>query len=102
MRYDKLVRDRIPEILNEKGKRYEIRNCNHDEISSYLHKKLLEEVSEFIEKPSIEELADIQEVILTLTQNMGYSRHELEFIREIKVIENGGFEHKLILEEVID
>ena len=102
MRYNKLVRDRIPEILDEKGKSYTIRNCNHDETSSYLHKKLVEEVNEFVEKPSIEELADIQEVVFALIQNMGYSRRELEFIREIKVIENGGFEHKLILEEVTD
>lgn len=101
MRYDKLIRDRIPEIMEENGKKYVVRRTNDPiEFSSYLHKKLLEEVNEFLEKPSIDELADIQEIILALTQDLGHTRSRLELTREAKVIERGGFEDKWILEEV--
>jgi len=98
--YDKLIRDRIPEIMEECGKKFVVRQCNAAEISSYLRKKLTEEVDEFMENPSIEELVDIQEVIFSLAESMGYSQSDLEFARMAKIIERGGFSDKWILEEV--
>lgn len=101
MKYDKLIRDRIPEIMDSKGKKYIMRQTDTDmEKDSYLRKKLQEEVNEFLEKPSIEELADIKEVILALADSLGYIPEELEFVRMNKRNAHGGFEHGFILEEV--
>ena len=55
--YNKLVRDRIPEILDAEGKEYSIVRCEEDDILAYAKKKLLEEAMEFVENPSAEEAA---------------------------------------------
>lgn len=102
MRYDKLIRDRIPEIMDSKGKNYTVRQTNNDlEKETYLRKKLQEEVNEFLEGPSIEELADIKEVLLALADSLGYLPEELEFVRMSKRNARGGFEDGFILEEVL-
>lgn len=102
MKYDKLIRDRIPEIMDSKGKEYKIRQVKNDfELANYLHKKLEEEVNEFLEDPSIEELADIKEVLTALAEIMGYATDELEFVRFCKRQERGGFSNGIILEEVV-
>ena len=102
MQYDKLVRDRIPEIMESKGKKYTIRQIDTGlEKTAYLRKKLLEEAHEFLEKPTIEELADIQEVLLALAHGLGYLPEELELVRRSKHHERGGFADGIILEEVI-
>lgn len=101
MKYDKLIRDRIPEIMDSKGKKYIMRQTDNDmEKDSYLRKKLQEEVNEFLESPSIEELADIKEVVLALADSLGYAPEELEFVRTNKRNARGAFEHGFILEEV--
>ena len=102
VRYDKLIRDRIPEIMDTKGKQYTIRQVDTDmEKNAYLKKKLQEEVHEFLEKPCIEELADIKEVLLALADSLGYIPEELEFVRMSKRTERGGFEDGIVLEEVL-
>tara|TARA_Y100001938_G_scaffold147032_1_gene227322 strand:- start:3932 stop:4240 length:309 start_codon:yes stop_codon:yes gene_type:complete len=102
MKYDKLIRDRIPEIMDSKGKEYAVRQvANAPEKEIYLKKKLLEEVHEFLAEPSVEELADIKEVLLALADSLGYIPEELEFVRMSKRTERGGFEDGIILEEVL-
>ena len=102
MRYDKLVRDRIPAILEAKGKRFSVRYVDEGyEKRAYLKRKLIEEVDEFLECPSIEELADVQEVVFALLDSMAYTREELEAAREVKKASRGAFEDNCILEEVL-
>ena len=101
MKYNKLVRDRIPNILDAKGKSYSVRQCDEGEKLEYLKRKLIEEVDEFLEEPSVEELADIQEVLLSLSQRLGFTRHDLEQVRETKVAHRGSFDDNWILEEVL-
>jgi predicted house-cleaning noncanonical NTP pyrophosphatase (MazG superfamily) len=100
--YDKLVRDKIPEILTKKGKSYLAFRADDEQIMNYLAKKLFEEVEEFFEDPSIEELADIQEVIYALLGRLGYDRDQLELARQDKESSRGAFEDGWILGEVID
>jgi len=101
VKYDKIIRDRIPEIMDSKGKSYKIRQVKNDlERANYLHKKLQEEVDEFLEKPSIEELADIKEVITALADVMGYLPEELTFVQASKRSARGGFSEGIVLEEV--
>ena len=102
MKYNKLVRDRIPEILESKGKKYTVRQIEEGfEKGSYLRKKLVEEADEFLKQPCIEELADVQEVVFALAENMGYSRAHLETFREEKAASRGAFKDNWILEEVL-
>lgn len=101
MKYNKLVRDRIPNILGAEGKSYSARQCDESEKLEYLKRKLIEEVDEFLEEPSVDELADVQEVLLSLSQCLGFTRHALEQVRETKNAHRGSFNDNWILEEVI-
>jgi predicted house-cleaning noncanonical NTP pyrophosphatase (MazG superfamily) len=93
--YNKLVRDRIPEILDEKGISYERRIASLVEYKIELIKKLLEEVKEFMEAGDIEELADVLEVVCAIKQLPEYN--EVENVRQKKKEEKGGFEQRIIL-----
>jgi predicted house-cleaning noncanonical NTP pyrophosphatase (MazG superfamily) len=94
---EKLVRDRIPEIMEKKGQKPIVRIANKNEYADLLARKLQEEVDEFIEKPSAEELADILEVIDAIAENMKISKDGFESIRKKKAEERGGFRKKLVL-----
>lgn len=93
--YNKLVRDKIPEILDEKGISYEKRIASPEEYKAELVKKLGEEIQEFLEAGDVEELADVVEVIEALRQLPEY--FEVEAIRQKKREERGGFDQKIIL-----
>lgn len=93
--YNKLVRDKIPEILDRKGVLYEKRIASPEEYKAELIKKLNEEVQEFSEAGDLEEMADVVEVIEALKQLPEYS--EVEAIRQKKWEERGGFDEKIIL-----
>ncbi len=94
MQYNKLVRDKIPEMLDSKNISYEKRIANEEEYKIELIKKLKEEAEEF-QTGDIEELADVLEVILALKELPEYKN--VEEIREKKYIERGGFVKRIIL-----
>ena len=92
IKYDKLVRDRIPEIIEESGKHCETRILTKEEHLEYLNKKLGEELNEYLESGDIEELADLEEVLrgILLLKDVDYK--EFDLIRQKKFDERGGFE----------
>jgi len=93
--YNKLVRDKIPEMLDKKGISYEQRIASDDEYKQELIKKLVEEVGEFQEENVIEELADVIEVLEALKTLPEYQ--DVESVRLKKKEDRGGFEKRLIL-----
>ena len=93
--YNKLVRDRIPEILDHKGVIYEKRIASPEEYKQELIKKLVEEVNEFTAEGDPEELADVLEVITALRTLPEYE--DVEAVRLKKLQERGGFSDKIIL-----
>jgi predicted house-cleaning noncanonical NTP pyrophosphatase (MazG superfamily) len=95
--YDKLVRDRIPQIIQASGKNACIRKADEAEYKHLLRQKLLEEINEFMESGSSEELADILEVVAALGQTEGLSFSDLMEIAKEKRKDRGGFEKRLIL-----
>ena len=97
MVYNKLIRDRIPEIIASKGGSAEIRILSAEEYPVYLEAKLDEEVGEFHRDHTAEELADILEVVYALAAEMGVSREELLDIYQKKHDARGGFEKHLLL-----
>lgn len=99
-KYDKLVRDKIPDIIEEDGKDYEIEKLDDEEYEGYLKDKLLEETREYVESEKIEELADVLEVIQSILDHEGMELEELENIRRRKAEKRGRFEQKIKLLKV--
>lgn len=97
IKYDKLVRDLIPQIIEASGKQAEIEIVNNEIAFEYLVKKLDEEVSEFKQDKNLEELADIMEVLFGLAHKMGYSEEALLSKRQEKKSARGGFEKNIVL-----
>ncbi len=100
--YNKLVRDKIPEIAKSKGQKAVIHTAGDKEYRRQLLAKLQEEVQEFSQEPSLEELADVLEVINAIIDFQGYDRDRLERVRQKKHTERGGFRERIILERVED
>ena len=93
----KLVRDKISAMIEAQGKVPNIRILSDAEYTAELEKKLDEEVAEFHKDQNLEELADILEVVYALTENLGYSKEELQTLREKKAAERGGFRDRVFL-----
>lgn len=104
--YNKLVRDRIPQVLEAKSLVYRTRILHEEEYQKELVKKLKEESTEYFAaqnpKDSLEELADMLEVIRALAVVHGASWDELETIRERKAEARGGFQERVYLIDVDD
>jgi len=100
IRYNKLVRDRIPEIIVASGKRCVCATLPDEEYLARLDEKLNEELAEYQESKSMEELADLLEVIRAVAAARGSSIEEVEALRRDKAAKRGGFEKKLLLREV--
>lgn len=99
-KYNKLVRDKIPEIIEKDGKIVKLHILSDEEYLVALDKKLLEEVKEYQEDKNLEEMADILEVLYAICRAHGYSLEDLEAKRSEKVKKRGGFENKIFLESV--
>lgn len=98
--YNKLVRDKIPEIIEEDGKTCATHILSDEKYIEALEAKLNEEVSEYQVDKNLEEMADILEVLQAICIARGYTLEELEIMREEKANERGGFVEKLFLEYV--
>ena len=98
-KYNKLVRDKIPEIIRQNGDEPVTHIANDDEYREKLFEKLQEEISEFIENTTPEELADILEVIDAIIDEQEYDRGELAELKEKKAKERGGFSERIVLDE---
>ena len=96
-KYNKVVRDKIPEIIAESGKKSNIKQLDDESFLAELEKKLIEEVNEYTESKDVEELADLLEVIYRISELKGVSSDELEKIREDKVEKRGKFASNLFL-----
>ena len=99
-RYNKLVRDRIPEIIETSGNICVTEILSDEDYLKMLDAKLDEELAEYHADQNIEELADLMEVIRACAVARGYTVGELEQVRVEKAAKRGGFEKKILLKEV--
>ena len=99
MRYNKLVRDFVIDIIKARGQTALWHVATEEEYHQKLKEKLSEEVSEFSENPSLEEMADIFEVITALLTERGWALEDVVALQKKKREERGSFEKRLILEE---
>lgn len=98
----KLVRDRIPTIIEENNQDYRSRTATEDEMEKWLRRKVLEEAKEFAEDGEIDELADLYAVLQEYMEREDISTKDLEELEADKSDERGGFKDNIILEEVED
>lgn len=100
-RYDKLIRDRIPEIMDDAGVSYEIETLDDAAFEHALRAKLVEEAGEAAaaagQDDLAKELADVLEVVRALMKATGLDSKNVETLRERRRIERGGFERRLWL-----
>lgn len=99
MIYNKLVRDRIPEIIRTKGSECSTRILSDEEYKDALDKKLGEELAEYLGSHDPEELADLLEVIYACAALQSLSPADLERIRAEKADKRGSFADKILLIE---
>ena len=102
MVYNKLVRDKIPQIIAATGQRCSTRILDQQEYIEKLEEKLGEELAEYLESKSAEELADLLEVMEAVAKARGFDWQEVTQIRDQKRQARGGFEDRILLETVTE
>ena len=95
--FNKLVRDKIKDIIEENGEVANIKYLSDYEYIKELNKKLQEEVAEYLASGDIEELADIEEVILAIIDYKKVTREHFENVRKEKVVKRGAFKERMFL-----
>ncbi|MBT2679281.1 nucleoside triphosphate pyrophosphohydrolase [Bacillus sp. ISL-35] len=102
--YNKLVRDRIPEIIHQSGKSFNTIKLQQEEFIKELKNKAFEELNEYTNsagnQEAGEELADLLEVMHSLAEVHGYTFDQIEKIRQRKAEEKGGFRERIFLIDV--
>lgn len=99
MKYNKLVRDKIPEYIKSKGGNPASHIASADEYWQKLKEKLQEEVSEFSESESVEEFVDLLEILDAIKDHKEFGSEALDELRKKKAEERGEFKNRVILEE---
>ncbi len=100
--YNKLVRDRIPEIIEASGKSCTTEILSDEDYLRMIDAKLDEELAEYHNDQNIDELADLLEVIRAAAVARGYTIEDLERVRSEKAAKRGGFEKRILLKTVVD
>jgi len=99
-KYDKLVRDKIPKIIKENGKKCKTKSLKTEDIEKYYRAKVLEEMDELFEDPCPEEMADLMEVVDSLRKKLELKIEDVIEAKCTKRSDRGGFEKGTILVHV--
>ena len=99
MKYNKLVRDKIPEYIRGKGETAVTHIADEAEYWQKLKEKLLEEIDEFTKAENADELADILEVLDAIIDYKQFDRAELAILKAAKAEKRGKFQDRIILDE---
>ena len=100
--YNKLVRDRIPEIIEASGKTCTVEVLDNDVYIQALDAKLSEELAEYQQSKALEELADLLEVMGAVVKARGYTWDDLTRVRKEKRAQRGAFDQRIFLKEVVE
>ena len=104
--YNKLVRDRIPEIIEGRGETAVHRALSDNEFRAALLSKFDEELAEFKKEfegqdanAALEELADISELVDAAATVLGSGFGEIMRLKSEKAAARGGFARRILLVE---
>lgn len=100
--HNKLVRDKIPQIIEQSGKICVTHILSDEEYAAALNAKLQEELNEYLADDSMEELADLLEVMMAAAKARGHDFSEVEAIRREKAEKRGRFNDRIYLESVTE
>lgn len=104
--YNKLVRDKIPEIIKRDGKKTTKKILPESEYLIAVNTKMQEELNEYLSaktnEEAVEELADLLELIHAASKALDADIEEVEKVRKAKALKRGGFEDRIFLIEVED
>ena len=100
--HNKLVRDRIPEIIEASGRTCVAVTLPNDAYIQALDAKLNEELAEYQQSKSLEELADLLEVMGAVVKARGHTWDDLTRVRKEKRAARGAFDKRIFLKEVIE
>lgn len=102
--YNKLIRDRIPEIIRLDGGTSKVRTLDEGAFKAALRDKVIEEAKELAgaktREEVLNELADVLQLVESVAQVEGLTMIEVEAEKQQKKVERGGFEQRLFLEHV--
>ena len=102
--YNKLVRDRIPEIIQKEGNTADIIILSEESFKQAIKEKLIEEATEVLNADNrddvLSELADLQEVMDAIKQIYNINTLEVNTIQAVKALQRGKFEKRLYLKSV--
>lgn len=96
----KLVRDHIPDLMDEEGIRYESSILSDDAFKDALYEKLLEEAKEVVgasQDERLKELADVQEILDAITTMSGFTREQVRAVQQKRREARGSFEKRIML-----
>ena len=99
MKYNKLVRDKVPTFIESKGEVVVWHKADNIEYWEKLKEKLLEEATEFNKDENLGEFADLLEVIDAITEYKQFTKEEITAVKEKKLRDKGGFKERIILDE---
>jgi predicted house-cleaning noncanonical NTP pyrophosphatase (MazG superfamily) len=102
IKYNKLVRDKIPQIIEGSGKTAVVETLDNEAYKRLLDVKLEEELQEYLASDNVEELADLVEVVYAILKYKDVDLDTFENIRLIKAAERGAFDKRILLKEVLD
>lgn len=100
--YNKLVRDKVLDVIKNDNKRYEYHIADDNEYRNELIKKVIEELKEFKSTPNEEEMADIYEVLEALSKLFSLDKDKIQKEKENKLLKRGSFDKRIILEKVYE
>lgn len=104
--YNKLVRDKIPEIIKRNGQLCKSKKLDQAAYYRELRTKFKEELNEYLntenDQEAMEELSDVLEVIHALSEIHGKGFEDVEEVRQKKFNERGGFNERIYLITVDD
>jgi predicted house-cleaning noncanonical NTP pyrophosphatase (MazG superfamily) len=98
-KYNKLVRDKIPEIIESGGEKCVAHIATPEEYRTKLFEKVVEEATELSNDKNIKEVADVLEVLDAIIELEKYDKEEIQKIKKERREERGGFQKRVILDE---
>jgi len=102
VKYNKIVRDKIPDIIVSTKKTCDVSYVSDKDAIEFLARKILEEGKEFCDNPSKEELADLYEVLDAIAEKKKWKKSDIDKVRADKAKKNGLFKNNIILKIIHD